>query len=112
MPTASDPFTSKHLRQWRERIEWLQETFPTSKPVRVQRLARMATGDCLECETYFRIRVPRRERYGIAVDWLHHEWAHALEWNDGEPDHSDAWGVAYATIYRADDAREAGIQFD
>jgi len=51
----------------------------------------------------FWIRIdPGRDRV-IAMDCLVHEWAHTLSWDQEEidGDHCDAWGVAYAQVYRA-----------
>lgn len=51
----------------------------------------------------FIIRIRPGQQRVIAEDTLVHEWAHTLSWDteEEEGDHCDAWGIAYARVYRA-----------
>lgn len=93
-------------------VEWLRKQFPTPYPVELRWRKRIA--DDPYGVSY---RVGRRLYVVLSdsacrhkrdvVNVLLHEWAHCMEWRHEtmerrrHHDHDDAWGLAYARIYRA-----------
>lgn len=113
------PLTPHYRRKFRGWVDFLQEHFPppdSNQDASVCLSPDLAMGraDCLQMENgVYHIRIGNRPPtsrtiYSVAVYDLLHEWAHALAY-DCEPDHSDAWGLAYAAIYRAAEARSGGL---
>ena len=87
---------------------WLQAVFPTPYPtaLKVITLPRGDSGDCTRQGRQFTIRIHNKLLWTSAIEILLHEYAHAMSWPmgklaDHEPDHNDAWGLAYAKLYRA-----------
>jgi hypothetical protein len=102
-------WTPREKRSWRSCIEFLEEAHPGRGTLRVVRRqppipshsALYTLGDDVT------IFVTPSTPYQFAFDGLLHEWAHWLadDFRGTEHsaihDHSDLWGIAYATLYRA-----------
>lgn len=106
------------FRQYRSLLKMLKTECPAAFPVSVRRvlLTRKLDGRCWKHGKQFYIQIARQLDEGKAMDVLIHEWAHARAWNhrlDNAVDdeefnklsHDAAWGVAYAEIYAAYEAR-------
>jgi hypothetical protein len=88
----------------------LRKRCPALAPVRVRRKRlKDALGECVARWDAEGVRVVRFDIYiDPRLSWdatwqtLIHEWAHAVAWHqiEGEDDHDDPWGVAYARCYR------------
>lgn len=93
------------MTTWRKWVGLLRSAHPPRLPVVVERRnIRHLGGTNLtkrrgrEC---FVITISKKLPLFIAWMVLLHEWAHALSWNDdAEVDHDDAWGAAYAMLWR------------
>lgn len=97
---------------WLQRdLNILRRELPPNLPVKV--VIENAPGAFASCSIVdsdddgvrdlFLIRIdPGLDRV-IAMDSLVHEWAHTLSWDEEvkHGDHCDAWGIAYARVYRA-----------
>jgi len=100
-------------------LDWLEDHFPADGPVKVERSSSVGIGDtyreksCAQLRKRqgprYLIRIRRSLPYSDAAHWLLHEWAHCLEYDD-QLDHGNAWALAYGRLYRADEARTAGIE--
>jgi Zn-dependent peptidase ImmA (M78 family) len=107
----------KNKEKLRQRCSFLEFTnmlkkkFPSDKPIRVKRCLMpfdkglkpryRINGDCFKGENEYIIRINKEDSLNIQKDTLIHEWAHALSFpKEGEDDHSDKWGISYATVYR------------
>lgn len=91
----------KPIGAWRKTLNWLRREFPLSQPVAVRTVVMDDHGDAMFKDGKFRIRINRRDDWGIRLEFILHEWAHCLTWfgNDTD-DHGEEWGLAYARIYR------------
>ena len=79
-------------------IAWL----PLRLPIRWRFFRARHFGDCRSDEKGHLIRI-RRADFSLMRDCLLHEYAHALtaeEIPNDTDDHSDAWGMNYARVYR------------
>jgi Zn-dependent peptidase ImmA (M78 family) len=81
------------------------------------RLSETILGECCRRQRRFVIRLNDQMGENQAIDVLLHEWGHALAWNhlldrlakspDTSPEefeqasHDEAWGCAYARVWRA-----------
>ena len=99
---------------WASAVAVLRRDVPLPLPVRV---TRARTPGCLgSCELRgkgksrrFLIRVDPELPLSVALHFLVHEWAHALDaWGAGAAradwspaDHGETWGLHYARAYRA-----------
>lgn len=86
----------------------LREQCPIEVPVRVQ-LVDWEEKDFGECvATYgddnrvirFLIRININQPFGLRLDTLAHEWAHAMKFSGSGCGHTGEWGKAYAKCYR------------
>ena len=102
-------WTANEKRLWRDLIQHLDDECPVRLDTRVIRRSPggedesktiVYCGDPL-CYILIMPSLP----YHSAVMALLHEWAHAMadDYNarDDIETHTDLWGIAYATIYRA-----------
>lgn len=91
-------------QKWLRTIAWLRRNFPAESPVRVLSIPIKKLSGYTQPEIgYFQIVIDRKQCFGLRVDALIHEWAHALTWFGAEThieDHSGEWGLAYARILR------------
>lgn len=117
IPTWTLP--AKDREALRSMVDFLREHFPqhaTNDDIRVRLTTRLGfangryTYDSDGGHTILVGTRPPSDRalYGMLTDTLVHEWAHAIVPDSG-PEHSDDWGIAYATIYRALEAWDAGL---
>ena len=99
-------WTARHKAKWRDLIGHLESECPGPGEVSVVRRAKdrysCTTVTAAGCRIYIRPTL----QFRVAVDDLLHEFAHWMNgWKGGDrnelTDHDDAWGVAYATCYRA-----------
>lgn len=99
-----------------EEVARLREALPPNMPVAVLVEATPGCyGSCAKEDVdgdgradRYLVRITPGNDDQVARDTLYHEWAHTLSWADAEEleeDHCDAWGVAYARVYRAMEAR-------
>ena len=85
---------------------WLQDRFPTPYETTLQIGSfKDFAGDCDRKGRKFVIRVSSQPVMEIMIDYLMHEYAHAMVWplakqEMREPDHPDDWGEAFAKLYR------------
>ena len=90
-------------QKWLRTIAWLRRNFPTASIVRVQSIPMEIHGVCCYEKKKFLITINRKKSFGLRIDTIIHEWAHALTWFGAETDveeHSAEWGIQYAKIYR------------
>lgn len=95
-----------------EEVALLRDALPPDLPVMV--LVEATPGCYGSCtaedsdadgrDDIYLIRITPGHEDAVARDTLYHEWAHILSWNETE-EHGDAWGVAYARVYRAMEER-------
>ena len=85
---------------------WLQHRFPA--PYKTS-LTIVALDSCIaDCERVgrkFKMRLSPNHQMDVMIAYLFHEYAHALSWplaryELSEPQHTNEWGVEYATLYR------------
>jgi hypothetical protein len=97
----------------------LRQRCPTAMPVIVRTSWLPATilGQCIRRPHRFVVQLNGRMEEDQAVEVLCHEWAHALAWNYSldrmarslnldpaefdRASHDEAWGCAYARVWRA-----------
>ena len=91
---------------------WLTTEYPTPHPtfltlVRkdMRRVEEQVWGECYREGRRLHIEVTINQPWGIAVDTLLHEYAHALVWphahlEDYQKDHGSEWSLAYGRLYR------------
>lgn len=95
---------AERAKQWRKWVADLRSSHPAELPVRVvRRPLKVNHGLTTKCgKTHFLITIDSALPNSIAWMILLHEWAHALAWNDDQAavDHDDAWGIAFAMLWR------------
>lgn len=88
-------------KRLKELAKFLRSEVPVSCPVYVRR-NKFLSGD-LGATTFngrsFTIRIAKDATWQEQVDTLQHEWAHAVA-IDRAFHHNDAWGIAFAEVYR------------
>jgi hypothetical protein len=120
-PLDSGP-SLRRLSGWTDFADTLADLWqmcPAAMPVvvRMARLAETILGECCRRQRRFVIRLNDQIGENQAIDVLLHEWGHALAWNhlldrlakspDTSPEefeqasHDEAWGCAYARVWRA-----------
>ena len=93
-------------------LRGLEEGLPARLPVRlVVRRLRDCWGFCDMRRTrrdgpHFLVCIDDRSCEAMGRHTLAHEYAHALAWDEPGGTHSDAWGRAYAAVYRALEGEE------
>lgn len=83
-----------------------RKAMPAPHPVRVV-ISGSINGDDGDCRLmtgkrgrYFSIRINKNLSADARLYVLAHEWAHALSWKKGGPDHGEAWEKAYGRVWR------------
>ena len=92
-------------KSYHEAVKLIKEKLPLKYPVSVRRVTTPQSihGDCWfdKEKKHFVIRIDRKLSQFWAVDVFAHEFGHALSWEASKKeDHGDAWGMAYALVYR------------
>ena len=91
-------------QKWLRTLSWLRREFPTHFPTTVRsRVIKSGNdGDTWSSDKSYLIVVNRKKSYSVRIDTILHEWAHAMTVISGDhsKDHSPAWGVYHAEIYR------------
>lgn len=103
-------------QRFRILLKYLREQFPAAHPIKVKRLnastlgpdapygtCHLVNSDKPKDKRYFIICVRKTDPWGIQMDTILHEWAHALTWYqlpDGK-DHGDVFARKYGVLYRA-----------
>lgn len=92
------------MARWERWVRTLKETHPTpcGRGVRVVRreLGGGSYGETHRGAQWFTIVLDARLQDFVAWLVLLHEYAHCLTWGRDEEDHGDAWGAAYAMLWR------------
>ncbi len=99
-------WTDYERADWRDLLEYMAVELPLPHPVTV-RFVRWSgkDGEAGWDGTRFTIYIARRLSFSEAYYTLIEEWAHCMAGITGrdDKDHSDYWGIAYATARRAAD---------
>jgi hypothetical protein len=104
------PWGKRNTQKWLAHLDVLLDAVAEheSRDVRVQFTSGMTYGECDVDLTGFVVRIGSRQNYSDAIHTLIHELAHVVAWDSGYPDHSDVWGLAYASLYRVSEAYQLG----
>lgn len=78
------------------------ERFKPKKPIMLRFSSKIkGHGSYSYCNKKHIITLNKKDHYFTLIDSEIHEFAHALEYNKvGKQQHSDAWGKAFAKVYR------------
>ena len=81
---------------------WLEAEFPAPHPVRVSICkVKKDYGDCdLIKSGVLHVRVNCDLDWYASIEWLLHEYAHAVAWGKEKNAHDRAWSDRYGRIYR------------
>jgi uncharacterized protein (DUF2344 family) len=87
--------------EWRELIRKLRKSLPIDTPVSIRRVKLKAdAGLTIFDGAKYVIKIASNQSFGVQIDSLLHEWAHALAMEEAYR-HKANWGIHYAKVYES-----------
>lgn len=92
-----------NYKYYRQVLRLLKTKCPADFPIKVRRIKLPIDrfGDCQKKKDHYLIRISNSLTEEQAIDYLLHEWSHAISWHKcSVEEHSNEWGKAYSKVYR------------